>query len=51
MSAFALPGESRASTIRIKKWKNAGRQLKNGQLNEMSASVRNVNKMCFYALC
>jgi len=23
------------------------RQLKNGQLNEMSASVRNVNKMCF----
>jgi len=25
-------------------------QLKNRQLNELSASVRNVNKMCFYAL-
>jgi len=24
------------------------RQLKNGQLNEMSASVRNVNIMCIY---
>jgi len=27
------------------------RQLKNGQLDKMSASVRNVNKMCLYALC
>jgi len=27
------------------------RQLKNGQLDEMSASVRNGNKMCFYMLC
>ena len=27
------------------------RQLKNGQLDEMSASVKNVNKICFYALC
>jgi len=27
------------------------RQLKNGQLDEMSASVRNMNKMCFCTLC
>ena len=27
------------------------RQWKNGQLDEMSASVRNVNKMFFYASC
>jgi len=27
------------------------RQFKHGQLDEMLASVRNVNKMCFYALC
>ena len=26
------------------------KQLKNGQLNEMSASVRNVSKICFYVL-
>jgi len=24
------------------------KQFKNGQLDELSASVRNVNKMCFY---
>jgi len=27
------------------------KQLKNGQLDKLSARVRNVNKMCFCALC